>query len=162
MVRARKLGVITPVPYHVEIQAASIYMEFVEGRSVKEVRLHRTACGPQILPRPTATWQWLTLLLTECKVFDFKYFVECVTSSKTHLCKCCWQTSSAWQWFAGPSPAWFTYSSHRLEFYASGGVCFSLSQCRVCCGVTGLGMLAWRHKCRPGIQHGTVNHGCDI
>ena len=37
MVRARKLGVMTPVPYHVEMQAASIYMEFVKGSSVKEV-----------------------------------------------------------------------------------------------------------------------------
>lgn len=37
MVRARKLGVVTPVPYHVEMQAASIYMEFVKGSSVKEV-----------------------------------------------------------------------------------------------------------------------------
>ena len=37
MVRARKLGVMTPVPYYVEMQAASIYMEFVNGSSVKEV-----------------------------------------------------------------------------------------------------------------------------
>jgi tRNA A-37 threonylcarbamoyl transferase component Bud32 len=38
MTRARKLGVLTPVPFFVETGAASIYMEFVEGKSVKQVR----------------------------------------------------------------------------------------------------------------------------
>jgi TP53 regulating kinase and related kinases len=45
MVRARKLGVCTPVPYYTEVAAASIYMERIQGRSVKQVGLlDRAAC----------------------------------------------------------------------------------------------------------------------
>ncbi len=39
MVKARKLGVVTPLVYYVESEASSIYMERVAGRSVKEVLL---------------------------------------------------------------------------------------------------------------------------
>ena len=38
MVRARKLGVRTPVPYYTEIAAASIYMERIRGCTMKQVR----------------------------------------------------------------------------------------------------------------------------
>lgn len=44
MARARKLGVCTPVPYYTEVQAASIYMERVEGCSVKQVRSSLGLC----------------------------------------------------------------------------------------------------------------------
>jgi hypothetical protein len=40
MIRARKLGVFTPVPYHTEVPAASIYMESIEGVVAKEVPSH--------------------------------------------------------------------------------------------------------------------------
>mmetsp|Transcript_35898 Transcript_35898/g.85141 ORF Transcript_35898/g.85141 Transcript_35898/m.85141 type:complete len:142 (-) Transcript_35898:1160-1585(-) len=36
MLRARKMGIRTPVVYLVEHEAHTIYMEFVEGRSVKD------------------------------------------------------------------------------------------------------------------------------
>jgi len=35
MLKARKLGCLAPVVYHVEHDAATIYMEEVQGRSVK-------------------------------------------------------------------------------------------------------------------------------
>ena len=35
MLKARKLGCLAPVIYHVEHEAATIYMEAVQGRSVK-------------------------------------------------------------------------------------------------------------------------------
>ena len=35
MLKARKLGCLAPVIYHVEHEAAAIYMEEVQGRSVK-------------------------------------------------------------------------------------------------------------------------------
>lgn len=38
MLRARKLGVRTPVPYHVESSASAIYMEHVQGQTIKQVR----------------------------------------------------------------------------------------------------------------------------
>lgn len=38
MIRARKLGIFTPVPYFTEVQAASIYMERIDGVAVKHVR----------------------------------------------------------------------------------------------------------------------------
>jgi TP53 regulating kinase-like protein len=40
MIRARKMGVFTPVPYLTEMPAASIYMESIEGVVVKEVLSH--------------------------------------------------------------------------------------------------------------------------
>ena len=36
MVKARKLGCLAPVVYHVEHEAATIYMEAVQGRKVKD------------------------------------------------------------------------------------------------------------------------------
>ena len=36
LLKARKLGVATPVLYHVDAQAACLYMEFVPGPMVKE------------------------------------------------------------------------------------------------------------------------------
>jgi len=42
MVRARKLGTLTPVPYAVDLQAASISMERVAGSTVKAL-LHSGA-----------------------------------------------------------------------------------------------------------------------
>ena len=39
MVKARKLGALAPVVYCVEHEAATIYMEKVAGRSVKEAIL---------------------------------------------------------------------------------------------------------------------------
>jgi hypothetical protein len=42
MIRARKLGVLTPVPYFTEVQAASIYMERINGVTVKHVRAQNT------------------------------------------------------------------------------------------------------------------------
>lgn len=38
MVRARKLGVLAPVPYFIENKAATIYMQCVRGDAVKVVR----------------------------------------------------------------------------------------------------------------------------
>ncbi len=40
MARARKLGVLTPVPYFVELETSSIYMEKVDGVSVKHALLN--------------------------------------------------------------------------------------------------------------------------
>ena len=37
MSRARKMGVLVPLPYFVEMEANSIYMEKVEGHSVKHL-----------------------------------------------------------------------------------------------------------------------------
>ncbi len=39
MLRARKSGVLTPVIYNVEHEAATIYMEHVEGSSVRDLLL---------------------------------------------------------------------------------------------------------------------------
>lgn len=39
MLRARKCGVLTPVIYSVEHEAATIYMERIDGESVKDVLL---------------------------------------------------------------------------------------------------------------------------
>ncbi len=36
LLKARKLGVATPVLYHVDTRASCLYMEFVPGRVVKE------------------------------------------------------------------------------------------------------------------------------
>ena len=41
MLRARKLGILTPVVYNVEHEASSIYMELVEGQSVRDVLMAR-------------------------------------------------------------------------------------------------------------------------
>ncbi len=49
--RARKLGVPTPVLYYVEQETNSIYMEKVEGMSVKAA-LQSRALDEQGLPRP--------------------------------------------------------------------------------------------------------------
>lgn len=46
MAKARKLGLRTPCLYHVEMQSSSIYMERIQGRSVKQV-LHDNALSPQ-------------------------------------------------------------------------------------------------------------------
>jgi TP53 regulating kinase and related kinases len=60
MVRARKLGVLAPVPYFVETKAATIYMQFINGDSVKSVRpkfAHwclRISCGQACNLNPTS------------------------------------------------------------------------------------------------------------
>ena len=36
MVKARKMGCLAPVVYYVEHEAATIYMEHVQGRKVKD------------------------------------------------------------------------------------------------------------------------------
>lgn len=43
MVRARKLGVLAPVPYFIEMKAATIYMQCIQGEMVRLVRI-QAAC----------------------------------------------------------------------------------------------------------------------
>ena len=45
MIRARKLGILTPVPYYVEHDSGTIYMEQIDGISLKQARCpHRNHC----------------------------------------------------------------------------------------------------------------------
>ena len=53
ILRARKIGVACPVVYYVEQEAATIYMEQIEGRSVKELISEGkiTEAGGVMIPR---------------------------------------------------------------------------------------------------------------
>ena len=80
MVRARKLGVRAPVPYYTEVAAATIYMERIVGRSVKQVCpvvLKSILCLANILLRALR-------LIAAVQVLELWWTPGCGM-----LCQCC-------------------------------------------------------------------------
>ena len=65
MLKARKLGVRTPVLYHTDYQRAGIFMEHIAGTTVKQLLHSGSLAGEGVLveavhsqPPPAVTFLW--------------------------------------------------------------------------------------------------------